>query len=121
MSATGMQGKEFDYEKFRLRKFANRLIEMGEVEVREEPVALVNLSSIIENTPKAVLFKQAGPEKVELFAKAAGSRARLIAAFDSSKDKVFDEFFARMANPKKSVEVPSNEADRKSTRLNSSH
>ena len=39
MSATGMQGKEFDYEKFRLRKFANRLIEMGEVEVREEPVA----------------------------------------------------------------------------------
>jgi UbiD family decarboxylase len=110
MSATGMQGKEFDFEKFRLRKFADRLANMGEVEVHEEPVALVNLSSIIENTPKAVLFKQAGPEKVELFAKAAGSRARLIAAFDSTKEKVFDEFFARMANPKKSVEVPSNEA-----------
>ena len=110
MSATGMQGKEFDFEKFRLRTFVDKLVAMGEMEVREEPTPLTQLSSIIENSPKAVLFKQAGPERVELAAKVAGGRSRIIAAFDSTPEKVYEEFFARQANPKKIVEVPSNEA-----------
>ena len=29
-----------DFEKFRLRRFVDRLIELGEVEIHEEPVAL---------------------------------------------------------------------------------
>ena len=110
MSATGMLGREFDFEKFRLRKFVDRLLDMDEVEVHSEPTPLTALSEIIENTPKAVLFKQAGPERAELIAKAGASRKRLIAAFDSTPDKIYDEFLNRLANHKKSVEVPSDEA-----------
>ncbi len=105
-----MQGREFDFEKFRLRRFVDKLIDLGEVEVREEPTSLTALSSIIENTPKAVLFKQAGPERAEIIAKAAGSRKRLEAAFDSTPEKIYEEFLNRFANPKKVVEVPSDEA-----------
>jgi len=110
MAATGMQGKEFDFEKFRLRKFVDRLIDMDEVEVREENTPLIHLSSIIENSPKAVLFKSTGPERVEMIAKAAGGRKRLIAAFDSTEEKIYEDFLNRFANPKKSVEIPSDEA-----------
>ena len=110
MSATGMQGREFDFEKFRLRRFVDRLTEMGEVEIRDEPTPLTALSSIIENTQKAVLFKQAGPERVELIAKASGSRKRIEASFDSTTEKVYDEYHKRLANPKQSIEVRSDEA-----------
>ena len=61
MSAAGMQGREFDFEKFRLRQFVDRLIDFDEVEIRADPTPLTVLSEIIENTQKAVLFKQAGP------------------------------------------------------------
>ena len=31
MSATGMQGHEFDFEKWRLRRFVDKLIDIGEM------------------------------------------------------------------------------------------
>jgi len=108
--ATGMSGREFDFEKFRLRRFVERLIDLDEVEVREGATPLTALSAIIESTPKAVLFKSVGPEKVELIAKAAASRKRLIAALDTTAEKVYDAYLGRFANPQKIVEVPSNEA-----------
>lgn len=108
--ATEMQGREFDFEKFRLRRFVERLIELDEVEVRETPTPLTALSAIIEGTQKAVLFKSAGPERVELIAKAAASRKRLIAALDTAPDRVYDAYLGRFANPQKIVEVPSDEA-----------
>jgi 3-polyprenyl-4-hydroxybenzoate decarboxylase len=77
------------------------LIDLDEVEIPADPTPLTVLSQIIENTQKAVLFKQAGPERVELIAKAAGSRKRLIAAFDSTPEKVYEDFLNRSANPKK--------------------
>ncbi len=110
MTATGVQGREFDFEKFRLRKFVDKLIDLGEVDVRNEPTPLIELSEIIEATPKAVLFKQAGPERVEMIAKAAGSRARIIAAFDSTPEKIYEDFLRRSSTPQKAVEVPSSEA-----------
>ncbi len=63
-----------DFGKYRLRSFVERLIELGEVEVHDRPVALTDLSAIIEATDKAVLFKKAGPEQAELVAKTAGNR-----------------------------------------------
>ena len=110
MSGTGMQGREFDFEKWRLRRFVDKLISLDECEVREEPTPLTAISSIIENSPKAVLFKQAGPERVELAGKVAGGRSRVIAALDSTPEKVYDDFLSRFANPKQIVEVPSDEA-----------
>ena len=60
-----------DFDKYRLRNFVDRLIQLGEVEIYDKPVALTGLSPIIEGTDKAVLFKKAGPEQVELVAKTA--------------------------------------------------
>ncbi len=77
---------DIDVNKFRLRSFVDKLIDMGEVEVHDEPVPLSELSRIIEATPKAVLFRKAGPEQVELVSSVAGARRRLAAAFGVSAD-----------------------------------
>jgi 3-polyprenyl-4-hydroxybenzoate decarboxylase len=70
-----------DLEKFRLRHFVARLHEIGEVEVHDEPVALGDLSAVIEATLKAAHFKRAGVEQFEMIAAVSGSRKRLAAAF----------------------------------------
>ena len=110
MATQSSIGKEIDFEKFRLRTFVNRLIDMDEVEIHDEPVTLTGLSAIAEPTPKAVLFRNAGPEQIELVAKVAGSRKRIAAAFEVSEDALYDEFFKRLDNPCEIVEVPSDEA-----------
>ena len=99
-----------DFDKYRLRNFVDRLIALGEVDVYEQPVALTAVSAIIEGTEKAVLFERAGPEQVELVAKTAGNRKRLAAAFGTSEEKLYDEYFKRLASPQPLVEVPSGDA-----------
>ena len=66
MEAKSRAATEVDFEKYRLRNFVDRLIELDEVEIHDEKVPLTGLSPIIEATPKAVLFKQAGPERLEI-------------------------------------------------------
>lgn len=110
MTSKTRSGSEFDFEKFRLRRFVDRLIEIDEVEIKEEPVPLVHLSTAIESTPKAVLFRKAGAEQVELIAKVAGSRKRVAAAFDATPETVYEAYQKRMATPQEVVEVPSDEA-----------
>ncbi len=105
-----MTQANIDFDKYRLRNFVDRLVELGEVEVHERPVPLTELSPIIERTDKAVLFKKAGPEQVELVAKTAGNRKRLAAAFETSEDRLYDEYFKRLASPQPLVEVPSGDA-----------
>src|SRR5919112_1035436 len=108
---TGMLGRECDFEKFRLRRFVEKLISLGEVESHDEPVPLTGMSPIIEKSgPKAVLVKQAGPHRLEVAAKVNASRSRLIAAFESTPQRIYDDYLGRYANPKKSFEVPSDEA-----------
>src|SRR5208282_5034016 len=99
-----------DFDKYRLRGFVDRLIQIGEVEIHDKPVPLTGLSAIIEGTEKAVLFKKAGPEQAEVVAKTAGNRKRIAAAFDTTEDKLYDEYFRRLANPQPLVEVPSGDA-----------
>ena len=50
---------KIDLEKFRLRTFVDRLIDMGEVEIHDEPVPLTGLSTIIERTEKARAVQEA--------------------------------------------------------------
>ena len=108
---THMQSKSnIDMEKYRLRRFVDRLITMNEVEIHDKPVPLTALSAIIETTARVHLFKKAGPEQVEIVAKTAGNRKRLAAAFDTSEDKLHEEYFKRLANPQPVVEVSSGEA-----------
>src|SRR5215469_5951122 len=99
-----------DFDKFRLRRFVEQLIDLGEVEIHDEPVPLTGLSPIIEATDKAVLFRKAGPERVEMVAKTAGNYRRLAAAFDTSEDRLHDEYARRLASRQPLVEVPSDEA-----------
>jgi len=99
-----------DFDKYRLRNFVDRLVELGEVEIHDEPVPLTTLSAIIEATEKAVLFKKAGPERVEIAAKTAGNRKRIAAAFETTEDKLYDEYFKRLANNQPVIEVPTADA-----------
>ena len=109
--ATKVRSKtDFDMDKFRLRRFVDKLTDMGEVEVHDEPVPLTKLGEMIEGTDKAVLFRKAGPEQLEVVAKTAGSQKRLAAAFGVTPDKLYDEYFKRLANPQEWVEVPSDES-----------
>jgi len=99
-----------DLEKYRLRRFVNRLIDLGEVEVHDKPVPLIALSAIIEASEQAHLFRKAGPEQVELVAKTAGSRKRLAVAFDTAENHLYEEYFYRLANPQPLIEIPSGAA-----------
>src|SRR5580698_1814155 len=101
---------KIDFDKYRLRNFVDRLIQVGEVEIHDKPVPLTGMSPIIENTEKAVLYKKAGPEQVELVAKTAGNRKRLAAAFETTEEKLYDEYFKRLASPQPVFEVPSGDA-----------
>lgn len=101
---------EPDFDKFRLRKFVDRLINIDEVEVQGKPVTMAQLSGYIEGTPKASLFRQAGPERLEVVGNVMGSRRRMAAAFDVDVADVVEEYQRRIDNPQTVVEVPSNEA-----------
>ena len=99
-----------DLEKYRLRRFVERLGELDEVEVHEEPVALADLSVVIESTPKATWFKNAGREGFEIIAAVAGTRRRLAAAFGVSERELVYEHMRRMNNPQAVVEIASEDA-----------
>src|SRR3989338_4694309 len=99
-----------DMNKFRLRSFVERLIELGEVEIHDEPITLSELSRIIEATPRATLFRKAGPEQVEMVAAVCGGRGRLAAAFGVGYRELPHEYMRRMDNPQPTVEVASSEA-----------
>jgi UbiD family decarboxylase len=99
-----------DLEKYRLRRFVERLIDMGEVDVHDEPVPLTALSEMIEASERAQLFRKAGPERVEIVAKTAGSRRRLAAAFGTTEDRLAESYFERLSIPQALVEIPSADA-----------
>lgn len=99
-----------DFEKFRLRTFVNKLIESGDVEIRDQPVDLCDLSRHIEATPKATLFRQAGPEKCELVAAVSGNRKRVAAAFGANERDLADEFMRRRNNLQPVIEIPRGDA-----------
>jgi UbiD family decarboxylase len=105
-----MSATSIDFEKFRLRTFVERLIEMGECEVCEEAVSLAGLSSRIEATRPAKLFKRVGAERYEVVAGVSGSRRRLAAAFGVGERDLAHEYMRRLADPKPIVEVPSADA-----------
>jgi 2,5-furandicarboxylate decarboxylase 1 len=99
-----------DFEKFRLRSFVKKLIEIGEVEIHDEPVALAEMTAIIERTPKAVLFRKAGAEQYEVIAAVAGGRERVAAAFGVEPNEIAHEMNRRLGKTQPVVEIPSAEA-----------
>ena len=101
----------FDFNKFRLRTFMNHLADIGELEVLDKPMELTDITAAIENSAKAVQFKNVGPQKYEMFAGFIGNRRRLAAAFGLSDiTKVLPEYMRRLQNPQQWAEVPSADA-----------
>jgi 2,5-furandicarboxylate decarboxylase 1 len=99
-----------DLERFRLRRFVERLIDIGAVEIHDEPVALADLSRIIEASDKAVLFRAAGPGQQELVAGVIGARARLAAAMEVSEEEMVAELARRQDQDQPLIELPSAQA-----------
>src|SRR5262245_50062266 len=100
-----------DLDRFRLRRFVDHLIALGEVEVHEQPVALSDISAIIEASPKAVLFRDVGPEHFEIVGGVGGSRRRYAAAFGLDDGRTLaNEYARRMQNPQSVIEIPRAEA-----------
>ena len=71
-----------DTERFRLRRFVERLVQLGECDIHDKPIDLVDVAAVLEGNPRATWFKAVGPEKAELignvmaFAQAACAGAR---------------------------------------------
>jgi UbiD family decarboxylase len=105
-----MSTRNVDLDKFRLRRFVEKLVAIGEIEVHEEAVSLGDLSAVIETSPKAKWFKRVGAEQYEMVSAVSGSRARLAAAFGTDPRNVIHEYMRRMNDPQPVVEVSSAEA-----------
>ena len=99
-----------DMDKYRLRRFVEKLDDRGELETHEAPIDFAELAAAIENCPKAILFKSAGPESQELVANVNGSRSRIAIAMDVQEKHVVKEFQNRMANPQPVVDVDHEDA-----------
>jgi UbiD family decarboxylase len=95
-----------DLERFRLRTFLDGLGELGEIDVRDEPVKLAEVAGILDGNPKAVLFQHAGPEGHALVGNALGSRARMAHAFGVSPRELLPEVLRRLRNKPEFVEIP---------------
>lgn len=99
-----------DTEKFRLRRFVERLAELGEVEPHDAPVSLGDLATLIEASPKVTHFRAVGPERFEMVAGVNASPKRIAAAFGVEEKKLLPEYLRRLQQPQKVAEIPSAEA-----------
>ncbi len=99
-----------DLEKFRLRRFVERLSALGEVETHDEPVALGALAALVEASTQAMLFRNVGAERFEIAAGISSSRRRLAAAFGVEEARLLPEYMRRLQQPQKVAEIASNEA-----------
>ena len=98
-----------DFDRFRLRRFIESL-PTQELEIRKDKTDLADLAGIIDGNPKAVLFKDVGPEGQELVASVCGSRERIAAGFGVAPSQVMNEVLRRLRNPPRVVEVSKAEA-----------
>jgi 2,5-furandicarboxylate decarboxylase 1 len=99
-----------DTERFRLRSFVERLVQMGECEVHDKPIDLIDVAARLDGNPKATLFTAAGPDKKELVGNVMGSRRRLALAFDTDERGLLGALQERLKTPQKPVKVAAEDA-----------
>jgi len=107
--ATG-KAAAIDTERFRLRNFVQKLADLGECEVRNEPIDLLDVGAALDGNPRAVHFKSAGPDKAELVGNVMGSRKRLASALDAGERGLLATLNARLTNLQPPVKVSSQQA-----------
>src|SRR5579863_7988732 len=101
---------KIDTERFRLRNFVEKLIDLGECEVHNTPIDLVDVGAVLDGNPRAVHFKTAGPEKAELVGNVMGSRRRLARSLDTDERGLSGTLTARLSRLHPPVEVNSQQA-----------
>ncbi len=99
-----------DTERFRLRRFMERLVQMGECEVRDQPTDLVDVAAVLDGNARATLFRAAGPERAELVGNVMGSRRRLAIALDTDETGLLPALSQRLARPHEPVKVTAKDA-----------
>src|SRR4051812_21790214 len=99
-----------DTERFRLRRFVERLVQLGECDVHDQPVDLIDVGGVLDGNPRATWFKAVGPERAELIGNVMGSRKRLALALDTGEADLLREITTRLARPHKPVKVAGGEA-----------
>jgi UbiD family decarboxylase len=99
-----------DTERFRLRSFVERLVDLGECEVHDRPIDLVDVAAVLDGNPRATLFTAAGPERAALVGNVVGSRRRLALALDTDEVKLLATLQQRLSRPQPPVKVSSADA-----------
>ena len=94
-----------DFDRFRLARLVDRLVDAGEVEVVAEPIPLAGVAQRLDGNPKAVLFKSAGPEGAALVGNVMGSRARLALALETDERSLLPTILERLGAPVPPVEI----------------
>ncbi len=93
-----------DVDRFRLRNFIEDL-GPDQLDIRENRVELADMAAIMQGNPKAVWFKNAGPEGAEVVGNVTGGRERLARAFGVAKENIVEEMLRRLALPPVLVEL----------------
>lgn len=99
-----------DFDRFRLGRLVDRLVQAGEAEVVAEPVPLAGVAERLDGNPNAVLFRSAGPEGAALIGNVMGSRRRLALALDTDERSLLPTILERLAAPIPPIEVSRDEA-----------
>jgi 2,5-furandicarboxylate decarboxylase 1 len=93
---------------FGLRAFVERLVALGECEVHEAPIDLVDVAARLDGNPKAVWFRSAGG--AELAGNVMGSRKRLALALASTDHQIGEAMRTRLTTRHAPVHVASADA-----------
>jgi UbiD family decarboxylase len=97
-------------EKFRLRRFVEKLIASGDIEIVDQPVELADLTGHMDGNAKAVLFTKAGKEQAEIIGNLSASRKRIAAAFAVAETDLLQEVMKRLATRQETELVESADA-----------
>src|ERR1700720_3540891 len=99
-----------DTEKFRLRSFGERLVQQGQCVVHDQPIDLIDIAAVLDGNPKAVWFRNVGPEKTELVGNVMGARERLGLALGTDAAGFAKAMRERLPHPVAPIEVASSAA-----------
>lgn len=113
-SATGTDRAPYadrpDVERFRLRRFVDKLAREGELVICDRRVDLIDVAHLLEITPQAVAFSNVGASSDELVGNVMATRKRLALALDVGEGELLAEVRRRLARPIAPIEVKSDDA-----------
>src|SRR5262245_28926922 len=99
-----------DFDRFRLRRLIETLVQQGECETHDKPIDLIDVAAVLDGNPKAVWFRNVRPDGAELVGNVMGSRERLALALGTSVKDFPRGLRERLEEPHAPVEVSSREA-----------